>query len=91
MILCKKTYNSIGLIYKKSNFYTIDSKNNTYDNNNIVDSYFILVYKNYGTRFILDNCNRNHYPYQPKFSDYFYTKSDIRKIKLKKLNKICQC
>ncbi len=90
MVLCKKTYDSIGLIYEKSKFYKIDSKNNTYNNNNIVDSYFIIANKFYGTRFILDNCDKNLFPCQPKFSDYFYTEAEIRKIKLKKLNKKCQ-
>jgi hypothetical protein len=91
MILCKKTYELTGgLIFKKSKFYTIDNKNHTYDSDNIIDSYFIRTSENYGARFILNNYCGQLFPFSPKFSDYFFTESEVRNKKLKKLNKICQ-
>lgn len=89
MILCKKTYELSGLIFEKSKYYSINSKYHTYDTNGIVDSYFVYTSKKYGCRFVLSNYSGVCFPESPIFSDYFYTESELRNEKLKKLNKLC--
>jgi hypothetical protein len=84
-VLCKKPYGK----YIKLNWYEVDVNQHTFFDNGIVDSYFIISRRIddecfYGRRFKLDNWSINNH-HHPKFSEYFYTPKEIRKLKLQKL------
>jgi hypothetical protein len=91
-VLCKKTYKE----FIKSNWYEVELKHNTYFDNGIVDSYFILSSyidddDKWGRRFVLDNWkyqNSNPRYGEPRFSYFFYTPKEMRKMKLEKLKNV---
>lgn len=92
LILCKKDFvenkrnrlsykSKESIFFKKNNYYTLDFLNYWDNENTIIVSilnevvFYVLLTNTYDL--ILDNA--------PKFYDYFYSKQELRSIKLKKL------